>query len=800
MMNELRGQAKRRGLPDGLTLLIGLAALAGAGLALARQATYGALLNLDSVAYVAVARNLLAGEGLVGYGGDVYITWPPLYPLMLAGGSLGVADPLAVAGPLNAAIFGLTIFVVGRYLQRRLARGYPAAGACFALALALPLTGLAAAALSEPLFILLATLALMRTDDYLAEGKTAALLWAAILSALAWQTRYIGVVVPAFIGLAVVLQVGVPLGDRLRRGAMVGLIAGLPMAAWLGRNYLVTGSLTGHEAPVDYSLVGIALDSLGKFWGWAYYNPAWVRVDGLGFLPAASAGLLIAALGAIAVGCVWGRVSGGKRPARARRARWLFGGFAVAVAGVYLFSLYALGLPPHGVDGRFFAPMYAPLVVVAAVGADRLLAFLRDSGGVARQWVGVGLPVVMALWLVMQIVPNVRAVAYANSDEFEHVYTAQPWISSATLRYIREYPMDGAVFSNRPPVVYLYNRGDARYRAPDLSLYYYGQGQGQWADALALADWAAEAREGAWVVWFNEDDNFNVRDKHLPQLRAMARMMPVGEFADGAIFRVDDDYVPDAGSNPFMAAYEGIAAGDYGYAAAYSDFSVYWDDEGGRLLYLREPCGPRDIDARFLLHIYPSDAAVSRDGGRFVNADFDFAANGALFEGKCVGIAPLPDYGAYGIERIITGQYVSGATGAVWRVDVGPDSARGRRNYAEVYRAAAAGMYGAAAAQAEFAVYRAGDALVYIKDPCEPADVEARFFLHIIPADAADLPAARAESGFDNFDFWFAEEGAVFEGKCVGVMDLPGYGIVGARTGQFVSGSGVVWRVEFGIE
>ena len=797
-MNVINGLRR----PDGLTLLMALAALAGAGLALGRQATYGALLNLDAVAYIAVARNLLAGDGLAGYGGDVYITWPPLYPLTLASASLGRFDPLAVAGPLNAGIFGLTIFVAGRYLQRRLSAGYLAAWACFAIALAMPLTGLAAAALSEPLFILLATLALVRADDYLGEGKIRALAWAAVFSALAWQTRYIGVVVPAFIGLAVLLQAGVPLGDRLRRGALFGLIAGLPMAAWLGRNYLLTGDFTAYETPVDYSLAGIALDALGKFWGWAYYNPAWVRVDGLGFLPAASAGLLIGALGAMVVGCVWVRGSGeGAWPAWARRALGLFGGFAVAAAGVYLFTLYVLGRPPHGVDGRFFLPMYAPLVVVAAVGADRLLARLRADGGLrdggrARRLAGVGLLVALTLWPVTQIVPNARAIAYANSDAFEHVYTAQPWISSETLGHIREYPLDGMVFSNRPPVVYLHNRGDARYRAPDLNLYYQGRGQGQGNDPLRLAEWAADARAGAWVVWFNENDNFNVRDKHLPQLRVMARLRPVGEFADGAIFRVDDDYAPDAGSNPFMAAYDSIAAGEYGHAAAQADFAVYRD--GNRLLYLREPCAPRDIDARFLLHIYPADPEALRGGQRwrgFVNADFDFAANGALFDGKCVAMARLPEYA---VERVITGQHVSGE-GIVWRADVGPGAADRRREYADVYRAAVAGEYGAAA-QADFAVYHARNRLVYIKEACEAADVDARFFLHIIPADAADLPAGRAESGFDNLDFWFADEGAAFEGKCVAVAELPGYAIEGVRTGQYVSGEGVVWRVEFGME
>ena len=586
------------------------------------------------------------------------------------------------------------------------------------------------------------------------------------------------------------------MGDRLRRGGLFGLIAGLPMAAWLGRNYLLTGDFTAYETPVDYSLAEIVTGSLGKIWGWAYYNPAWVMVEGLEFLPAAAAGVMIGALAAIASGCVWARVMGGERaawPAWSGRACWLFGGFAAAVAGVYLFSLYALGRPPHGVDGRFFAPMYAPLVVAAAVGADRLLAFLRDDGvGLqggerARRLAGVGLLVALTLWPVTQIVPNVRAIAYANSDGFEHVYTAQPWISSATLRHIREYPMDGLVFSNRSPVVYLHNGGDARYRAPDFGGYEQG-----------LADWAADARAGDWVVWFNENDNFSVRDKHLPQMRATARLMPVAEFSDGAIFRVDDGYMPDIGNNPFMAAYEGIAAEEYA-AVAYLDFAVYRD--GGRLLYLREPCDVGDIDARFFLHIYPSDGAALRDDVErergFVNADFDFAANGALFEGKCVAIAALP---SYAIARIHTGQYLSGA-GAVWQADVGAVAAGKAGEYAGAYRAAIAGDYGEAAAQSTFDVYRAGDdALVYVKEPCRTADVEARFFLHIVPADAADLAAGRAESGFANMDFWFADAGALFEGKCVAVAGLPGYAIEEVRTGQHVSGEGAVWRVVFGGE
>ena len=298
------------------------------------------------------------------------------------------------------------------------------------------------------------------------------------------------------------------------------------------------------------------------------------------------------------------------------------------------------------------------------------------------------------------------------------------------------------------------------------------------------------------MVWFKQGDAIYPSDAYLPQMRALARLRPVAEFEDGAIFRVDNDYRPDAGNNPFIAAYEGIEAGELG-ASAYSDFSVYWD--GGRVIYFREPCVLQDVDDRFLLHIFPDDTRdlpaewVERG---FANADFDFADYGALFGGKCVAIAPLPDYP---IERIRAGQYVKGGDG-VWRVEADPDSASRLSRYADAYRAALAGEYGDAAARSDFDVYRVGDALVYIKEPCRLADAEARFFLHIVPSDPADLPAARVEIGFDNLDFQFAEGGEHLGGKCAAVARLPGYAIDEIRTGQFVSGEGEVWRAVFAGE
>ena len=147
----------------------------------------------DAVYYITVARSLLAGDGLVGLGGVPLTTQPPMYPALLAGGGgLFGIDPYAVAGPLNAVIFGLTVLVAGWWLRRRLHSRFLWLWGCFSIALALPLADMASHALSESAFILFVTLSLTQIDAHLDGGGRASLMRAAAFSAAACLTRYMG--------------------------------------------------------------------------------------------------------------------------------------------------------------------------------------------------------------------------------------------------------------------------------------------------------------------------------------------------------------------------------------------------------------------------------------------------------------------------------------------------------------------------------------------------------------------------------------------------------------------------------
>ena len=99
-----------------------------------------------------------------------------------------------------------------------------------------------------------------------------------------------------------------------------------------------------------------------------------------------------------------------------------------------------------------------------------------------------------------------------------------------------------------------------------------------------------------------------------------------------------------------------------------------------------------------------------------------------------------------------------------------------------------------------FDVYLDRKQLLYVKEECRPTDMNARFFLHVIPVDARDLPAPRRAYGFDNWNFsqgyWELDDR-----RCVARGWLPAYPIRQIHTGQFVKDAQgayrTLWEGEF---
>ena len=510
-----------------ITLLLAAAAALGAALALARQIPYGAGLHWDSIIYVTVARNLLAGAGFSDYTGHTYVSWPPLYPLLLAVASLDVLDPLDVAGPLNAALFGITIFVVGQYLRRRLESRFLVVWAALSIALAAPLAGLASYAFTGTAFILLVTLTLVRTDAFLAEGRTSSLVWAGVWAALAWQTRLVGGALSAAVAVMLLWQRGARPARRVRRAAGFSLLAGAPMALWLLRNRLVFGAFTGPQAGIDhYSLPAVVSDTGALLWAWptSFDLPLVEWQAWLGLLPAAA----LAAAGGVLI-----RRRRRRRMPSAWRPCYVFGGFAATYLTGLVTALFLSNVPA---EERYLAPLYVPLLVAAAFALDRVLGFAPRRRRFQRRWkrrwewglrgaqaAATVATAALCFWTAGQIEPNVRAIRKTNSEGqgYAHSNLAE------TRAWISRNPLTGLILSNSHVAVAIDNAAGAEYG-------YLPGGEEEVEEHLQR--WRTYV-DTYYVVWFDNVWSNVYYGYSRAALSGSPALEPVAELTDGAVFK-----------------------------------------------------------------------------------------------------------------------------------------------------------------------------------------------------------------------------------------------------------------------
>ena len=402
-----------------------------------------------------------------------------------------------------------------------------------------------------------------------------------------------------------------------------------------------------------------------------------------------------------------------------------------------------------------------------------------------RHWNALGQPAHYAIEAYGSVIAFILA---PNTADYRDYYRAEYDDATANGDLLARADFD--IYAHNGALYYLKENCDPLPpRVPDVRLFLH-------IFPVDPADLPAHSRE---LGFENRDflltDNFGFFDGKCIHRRLLPdypiNLIRTGQNAaetGGESWREDIDLAARAAA---QSLYESIAAGDYGQPVAQSDFDLY--RRGKSLVYLKEPCAEGDTDARFFLHITPANPSDLPTDGRergFANLDFRFADHGAYAGDKCVAKRELPDYQ---IARIRTGQNAT-ASGGEWRADINLAAHAAAQ---DVHARIAAGDYGAPVAQSHFDLYLRDNALTYLKTPCAPDDVDARFFLHITPANLADLPTDRRELGFDNLDFRFAEHGAIAGDICVASLDLPDYPIDSIRTGQFVSGAGAIWRVDF---
>ena len=701
-----------------------------------------------------------------------------MFPLLLAAGGWVGIDPLAAGRWINATAFGLTILAAGAWLRSNLRSRWLVLAATATLLASCPLSHSASHFMTEPLFVLLTLLALIQLAAFLNRKTDAPLWWAAVCTALAALTRYPAVVLIGTGVLLLLVRRAPPLAARLKHIVIFGTVSSMPLAGVLTHNWAVSGTLTGpHRSRSGDSLSDelsrvadvfrewVIPHAVDTFWGWVVSSSGLVVVVGVVVVLAGR-------------GLVWGKNKGTAwtaSPSSGLGPALPFGVFAVTYL-VFIVAVVPLVVPVK-FPVRYLLPVYVPLLLTAVFLLDRFLS------SKAAGWMGAvryGLAALVLLGTLAHVGFSARenlrrtAQVYVTGYQSEAINTAR-FQHSATLNYIRDNHIEGTIYSNRLTIAWFWDRTAALRK---LRTY---------RTITSKTEWA-EIEVGAHIVWLDRDYDREHLGYDDLDLRLLPGIEIVAELPDGLVLR-------RTASEPFDEDRHRARKQHYidqliqqaSERVVRAGWNVY--RTGRKLIYRKEPCAPADTQARFVLHIVPADPA-HRQQYSSDNRDFYFHRSelgkflGFRLGDQCIAIAHLP---TYAIDRIHIGQWIAEENRTLWEAKLPPVRLQ------QLIQQASERVV-----RAGWNVYRTGRTLIYRKAPCTPADVQAKFVLHVVPADPSDLPAHRQQYDSDNRDFYFNQYGERLDDHCIAVAPLPDYAIDRIYIGQWIAKDNrTLWEAEF---
>ncbi|MCC6463917.1 MAG: glycosyltransferase family 39 protein [Planctomycetes bacterium] len=437
------------------------------------------------------------------------VTWPPLYPALLAPSAWLGVSALEWARWLGAALFSALCAMASALAGRAAGpRAALVAGALF------PLTGvmpeLFSMVYSEAPFLVLQTAWLWTMWWAITRSGWRPLLFAGLVAAAITLTRYTGACCIAA-GAFMLLFAGGLSRRSAGRSALFALVAIVPVACWLARNKLTGGSTV--ERPLELANVGP---------GW--FVDVW-RQCTLWLLPGDVSrwlrhGLLLALLaGGGAATWHWRRMwtRGPARPCTLLAA--LLG---ATVVSYFLLLAAATFLSPREptLDLRMLAPAQLPAILLLAIGAAAAWRTLPRS-----RLPVAGLVTVLALAGVQ------RAIAFALDARRDGLaLNTAAWQGSSMLTHAANLPKGCMLASNQPEIVYWHLHRPCLFlpaSGADAPAYHA-------PDPTRLATFRAQARNGVcYVLLFRSSWPWYAEDAVL--VRTLG-MKPVAEFDDGTLW------------------------------------------------------------------------------------------------------------------------------------------------------------------------------------------------------------------------------------------------------------------------
>jgi hypothetical protein len=447
-----------------LASFLSLLLLAATGTFLVLRATPEGLgLSDDSIAYIAGARSLLAGNGYreVWLATNQPVThFPPGFSSALAFVGLFGFDPLRGARFVNALLFGLNVGLLGILAWRMT----PSLTAGLVLAALFVLNGdllqVHTVAMSEPLFIFLSLLAFWMFDLYFERppssvGRGIAGEWwwlvaCGVFAGMAYLTRYAGLaLVATFIVAICVLRTS----WRKRFTSIAIFLAGFfPLAfAWTIRNQIVADNATNRAFAWHPITTENLRTGLRVFTDFLVPVAEWYK--GIVKQVGAMEGITILILGAVVVWVIvqaWRYISKPRQASELERGGKESREVITFTTALYLLAYLAsivASMTMFDAATKFKLRILAPVFVCLLILLVYLGIWLRKKNHVV---------VVLLTFVFLGFSFYKQTITISAWSKSGLGYASFQWYDSEAMAFLRELPDDVAIFTNEPGAVYLY--------------------------------------------------------------------------------------------------------------------------------------------------------------------------------------------------------------------------------------------------------------------------------------------------------------------------------------------------------
>ncbi len=458
---------------------LALSLIAFMGMVLVLRATpQGLGLSDDSIAYIAGARSLVAGNGYreAWLASDQPVThFPPSFSAVLAFFGLFGIDPLHAVRWVNALLFGLNAALLG-ILGWRMT---PSLTAGLVLSALFVTSGemfqVHAVAMSEPLFIFLSLLSFWMFDLYVERLPSSTARWSGsegwlwliacgTFVGMAYLTRYAGLaLIATFVVTLLILH-----KSWRKRLVSIGIFLEsiLPwFLTWTIRNWLVAGNTTNRTFAWHPLTSENIRTGLRVFSGFFIPIESWRR----DFVkqPVIIEAMIVLVLGAV---LVWVIVTAWKYLSRPQdittplspHGRGEHGAREVIsfTTGLYIFAYLALIVASMLM---FDAATKFKLRILAPVLVSLMILLVAFGIWVRNKRRGI---VVMLTVLVLGVSIYKQSITVKTWASSELGYASFQWYDSQAMAFLRELPEDVMIYTNEPGAVYLYT-GRGCYVLPD---------------------------------------------------------------------------------------------------------------------------------------------------------------------------------------------------------------------------------------------------------------------------------------------------------------------------------------------